>query len=264
MAEAKNNLIIKFGGRLDSLYIKHEGKVILDYKGKPEEPKKESANVVKSKGKMAAASSFAKAVYSISILRDIWRKSYFKKSLKVRFHFNPGQRRRAGKANIFNKIVAANRKVTIDEHPTIHNMLVPNKFNGLNILKASVNNNGIHISYSRIYDFPIDSNDDSKLTAAMVLCAYEPKRKLNKKFELIAKDQELKDKNNLEWNNITLPLREEEAELIASYKSIIIYFAVVYTTANGLIINWISAFPFEMTNKGESTTLKKERISVSA
>jgi len=125
MKELKNDLIIKFSGRLDNLLIKHKGMIILNYNGNPDLPEERSPGYLKNQGKMGVTSSFAKAVNSIPILKDIWHKSYFRKSAKTRFKVAPYKRTKPGKAISFNKIVAANNKFSGEEHPTINNIIIP-------------------------------------------------------------------------------------------------------------------------------------------
>src|ERR1035438_606697 len=99
MKESKNDLIIKFSGRLDNLLIKHRGMVILNYNGNPDIPDEPSSGYLKNQSKMGVTSTFAKAVNSIPILKEIWHKSYFKKSPKTRFKVEPYQRIKPGKAD---------------------------------------------------------------------------------------------------------------------------------------------------------------------
>ena len=136
MQESKSDLIIKFSGRLDNLLIKHRGQVILNYNGNPDLPDEPSSGYLKNQGKLGVTSSFAKAVYSIPILKEIWHKSYFRKSAKTRFKVAPYKRIKPGKAVAFNKIVAANNKFSGEEYPTINNIIIPYSGNGLAISQA--------------------------------------------------------------------------------------------------------------------------------
>jgi hypothetical protein len=256
MTESKSDLIIKFSGRIDNLLIKHRGQVILNYNGNPDLPDEPSAGYLKNQGKMGVTSSFAKAVYSIPILKDIWHKSYFKKSLKTRFKVEPYKRIKPGKAVAFNKIISANNRFSGEEYPTIRNIIIPDSNHGLAISQPVLNKQGIdfYIPPSPgFFDFPASGTE---LTGAAIICAYNPKRRANKKFELLAKCYTINDFNYKESNDLSIAFEPEETEKIWRYKNIILYFTIVVINEKDKIVKWSNTPGIEMMNKSRTGTIK--------
>ena len=256
MKESKNDLIIKFSGRLDNLLIKHRGMVILNYNGNPDIPDEPSSGYLKNQGKMGVTSTFAKAVNSIPILKEIWHKSYFKKSPKTRFKVDPYKRNKPGKAVAFNKIIAANNKFSGEEYPSIHNMIIPYSGNGLSISQAVYNKQGIdfYIPPSPgFFDFPASGIG---LTGAAIICAYNPKRRANKKFELLAKCYTINDFIYTERNDLSIAFEPEEAENIWKYKNVILYFTIVVIDEKKNIIKWSNTGGIELVNNTRTGAVK--------
>jgi hypothetical protein len=256
MQESKSDLIIKFSGRLDNLLIKHRGMVILNYNGNPDIPDEPSSGYLKNQGKMGVTSSFAKAVNSIPILKAIWHKSYFKKSPKTRFKVDPYKRNKPGKAVAFNKIVAANNKFSGEEYPSIHNMIIPYSGNGLSISQAVYNKQGIDFSIPtcpRFFDFPASG---IALTGAAIICAYNPKRRANKKFELFHKCYTVNDFIYTERNDLSIAFEPEEAEKIWKYKNLILYFTIVVINDSKKIIKWSNTPGIELANNTRVEAIK--------
>ncbi|MDR3665994.1 MAG: hypothetical protein P4L35_04015 [Ignavibacteriaceae bacterium] len=249
MAESDGDLIIKFSGRIDNLLIKHMGKVILNYKGDTDPPEERSSGYLKNQGKMGVTSSFAKAVYSIPILKAIWHKSYFKKSLKTRFKVEPYKRIKPGKAIAFNKIVAANNKFSSDERPTNQNIIIPQSVSSIEITNAVLHRQGIDFtipSSPSFWDFP---EKEIGLTGAAILCAYNPKRRANKKYELIPKFYIINNFVYTEDNDLSIAFEPEEAERIWKYKNLILYFTIVVISEKKNIIRWSATRQVKLVNE---------------
>jgi hypothetical protein len=248
MTESKSDLIIKFSGRLDNLLIKHRGMVILNYNGNHDLPDEPSPGYLKNQGKMGVTSSFAKAVNSIPILKAIWHKSYFRKSVKTHFKVQPYERIKPGKAVAFNKIVAANNKFSGEEYPTINNIIIPYSHNGVTISQTVWNKQGIDFSIPpcpEFFDFP---ERGVALTGAAIICAYNPKRRANRKFELISKYYTVNDFIYKEGNDLSIAFEPEEAEKIWKYKNLILYFTIVVITDKEKIIKWSNTPGIELVN----------------
>jgi hypothetical protein len=249
MKESKSDLLIKFSGRIDNLLIKHKGRVILDYKGYKDPAKEPSPGYLRNQGKLGVTSSFAKAVNSIPILKAIWHKSYFKKSLKTRYKVDSYARVKPGKAVAFNKIIAANNKFSGDENPTVNNIIIPQSMNGFTMEKALLHKQGINFTIPpspQFFDFP---NTGITLTAAAVICAYNPKRRANKKYELIPKYYILGNFEYTESTDISMAFEPEEAEKIYKYKNIILYFTLIVISGKRDIIKWSSNPGFELVER---------------
>jgi hypothetical protein len=256
MQELKNDLIIKFSGRLDNLLIKHKGMIILNYNGNPELPEERSAGYLKNQGKMGVTSSFAKAVNSIPILKAIWHKSYFRKSEKTRFKVDPYKRTKPGKAISFNKIVAANNKFSGAEYPTTRNIIIPHSNNGLAISQTVLGKQGIDFSIPpcpRFFDFPASG---IALTGAAIICAYNPKRRANKKFELFHKCYTVNDFIYTERNDLSIAFEPEEAVKIWKYKNLILYFTIVVINDRQKIIKWSNTPGIELVNNTRMGDIK--------
>jgi hypothetical protein len=248
MQESKSDLIIKFSGRLDNLLIKHKGMVILNYNGNSDLPDEPSSGYLKNQSKLGVTSSFAKAVNSITILKEIWHKTYFRKSAKTRFKVPPHKRTKPGKAIAFNKIIAANNKFSGEEYPTINNIIIPDSRKGFVISQAVLNKQGIDFSIppcSDFFDFP---DSGIRLTGAAIICAYNPKRKANRKFELFPKCYTVNDFIYTESNNLSIAFEPEEAEKIWKYKNLILYFTIVVITDKEKIIKWSNTPGIELVN----------------
>jgi hypothetical protein len=256
MTESKSDLIIKFSGRIDNLLIKHRGQVILNYSGNPDISDEPSAGYLKNQGKMGVTSSFAKAVNSIPILKAIWHKSYFRKSPKTRFKVDPYQRVKPGKAVAFNKIIAANNKFSGDEYPTIRNIIIPNSHTGFAISETVLNKQGIDFSIPAcpgFFEFP---DSGTALTGAAIICAYNPKRRANKKFELFSKCYTVNDFIYTERNDLSIAFEPEEAEKIWKYKNVLLYFTIVVVKDNTKIIKWSSTPGIELVNNTRVGAIK--------
>jgi hypothetical protein len=249
MRESKSDLIIKFSGRIDNLLIKHKGRVILNYNGDPDLPEERPIGYLKNQGKLGVTSSFAKAVNTIPVLKAIWHKSYFKKSLKTRFNVDSFERIRPGKAIAFNKIVAANNRYSSDEHPTKQNIIIPPSREGIAITNAVFHRQGIDFTISanpNFFDFP---DKGVGLTGAAILCAYNPKRRANKKYDLIPKAYTMTDLNYRESNDFSIAFEPEEAERIWKYKNLILYFTIVVITGMRKVIKWSDTTMVELENE---------------
>jgi hypothetical protein len=256
MKESKNDLIIKFSGRLDNLFIKHKGMVILNYNGNPDIPDEPSSGYLKNQGKMGVTSSFAKTVNSIPILKAIWHKSYFRKSEKTRFKVDPYKRNKPGKAVAFNKIIAANNKFSGEEYPSIHNMIIPDSRTGFTISQAVYNKQGIDFSIPtcpRFFDFPASG---IALTGAAIICAYNPKRRAYKKFELFHKCYTVNDFIYTERNDLSIAFEPEEAEKIWKYKNVILYFTIIVINDMMKIIKWSNTGGIELVNNAGTGCIK--------
>lgn len=256
MKELKNDLIIKFSGRLDNLLIKHKGMVILNYNGNNDLPDERPSGYLKNQGKMGVTSSFAKAVNSIPILKAIWHKSYFRKSEKTRFKVLPYQRIKPGKAVAFNKIIAANNKFSGAEYPTINNIIIPYSNNGLAISQTILSKQGIDFSIPPcpgFFDFPASGIE---LTGAAIICAYNPKRRANKKFELFHKCYTINDFIYTERNDLSIAFEPEEAEKIWKYKNVILYFTIVVIKEKTKIIKWSNTGGIELVNNTRTGAIK--------
>jgi len=254
MTESNSDLIIKFSGRIDNLLIKHREQVILNYKGDPDLPDERPAGYLKNQGKWGVTSSFAKAVNSIPILKAIWHKSYFKKSLKTRFNVDPYERVKPGKAVAFNKIIAANNKFSGDEHPTIRNIIIPEVMSSITITNAVLHKQGIDFTIPpcpNFFDFP---DKGIEFTGAAILCAYNPKRRSNKKYELIHKCYTMKDFNYTESDDFSIAFEPEEAERIWKYKNLILYFTVIVISEMKKIIKWSNTIHIELVCKSGKST----------
>ncbi len=256
MQESKNDLIIKFSGRLDNLLIKHKGMVILNYNGNPDLPEERSPGYLKNQGKMGVTSSFAKAVNSIPILKAIWHKSYFRKSEKTRFKVDPYKRTSPGKEVAFNKIIAANNKFSGAEYPTINNIIIPDSRTGFIISHAVLNKQGIDFSIPtcpRFFDFPASG---IALTGAAIICAYNPKRRANKKFELFSKCYTVNDFIFKERNDLSIAFELEEAEKIWKYKNVILYFTIIVVNDKVKIKKWSYTGGIELVNNTRTGKIK--------
>jgi hypothetical protein len=256
MRESKGDLIISFSGRIDNLLIKHKGMVILNYKGDPDQPDERPTGYLKNQGKMGVTSSFAKAVYSIPILKAIWHKSYFKKSLKTRFNVDPYERVKPGKAVAFNKIIAANNRYSSDEHPTVRNIIIPQTMSSVTITNAVLHKQGIDFTIPpcpNFFDFP---DKGIALTGAAILCAYNPKRRANKKYELIHKCYTMKDFNYRESDDFSIAFEPEEAERIWKYKNLILYFTVIVISDMKKIIKWSDTNQIELVYQSRKSAIK--------
>ena len=256
MTELKNDLIIKFSGRLDNLLIKHKGMVILNYNGSLDVPDERSPGYLKNQGKLGVTSSFAKAVNSIPILKAIWHKSYFRKSEKTRFKVLPYQRIKPGKAVAFNKIVAANNKFSGEEYPTKNNIIIPNSHKGLTISQAVLNKQGIDFSIPPCPDFFDFPDSGIVLTGAAIICAYNPKRRANQKFELFPKYYTVSDFIYTERNDLSIAFEPEEAEKIWKYKNVILYFTIVVINDMRKIIKWSNTPGIELVNNTRTGAIK--------
>lgn len=256
MKELKNDLIIKFSGRLDNLLIKHKGMVILNYNGNNDLPDERSPGYLKNQGKMGVTSSFAKTVNSIPILKAIWHKSYFRKSEKTRFKVDSYKRTSPGKAISFNKIIAANNKFSGEEYPTTRNIIIPHSNNGLAISQTVLSKQGIDFSIPpcpSFFDFPASGIE---LTGAAIICAYNPKRRANKKFELFHKCYTINDFIYKERNDLSIAFEPEEAEKIWKYKNVILYFTIVVVKDKTKIIKWSNTGGIELVNNTRTGTIK--------
>jgi hypothetical protein len=256
MREPKSDLIIKFSGRLDNLLIKHKGTIILNYNGDTDLGDEPSSGYVKNQGKLGVTSSFAKAVNSIPILKAIWYKSYFKKSLKTRFKVESYERVKPGKAVAFNKIIAANNRFSSDEHPTARNIIIPEVVNSIEITNAVLHKQGIDFTIPQcphFFDFP---DKGIGLNGAAIICAYNPKRKANKKYELIHKCYTIGDFMYHESNDLTIAFEPEEAEKIWKFKNLILYFTIVVTTESGKILKWSNTEQIELVTKTNAGSIK--------
>jgi hypothetical protein len=256
MTESKSDLIIKFSGRLDILLIKHRGMVILNYNGNPDLPDERSPGYLKNQGKLGVTSSFAKAVNSIPILKEIWHKSYFRKSAKTRFKVPPHKRIKPGKAVAFNKIVAANNKFSGEEYPTKNNIIIPNSHKGLTISQTVLNKDGIDFSIPPCPDFFDFPDSGIVLTGAAILCAYNPKRRADRKFELIPKFYTVNDFIYTERNDLSIAFEPEEVEKIWKYKNLILYFTIVVINDRQKIIKWSNTLGIELVNNTRKGAIK--------
>ena len=230
--------------------------VILNYNGNPDIPDELSSGYLKNQGKMGVTSTFAKAVNSIPILKAIWNKSYFKKSPKTRFNVDPYKRNKPGKAVAFNKIVAANNKFSGEEYPSINNIIIPDSRTGFTISQAVYNKQGIDFSIPtcpRFFDFPASG---IALTGAAIICAYNPKRRANKKFELFHKCYTVNDFSYTERNDLSIAFEPEEAENIWKYKNLILYFTIVVINESQKIIKWSNTRGIELVNNTRTGAIK--------
>ena len=256
MRESKGDLIISFSGRIDNLLIKHKGRVILNYKGDPDLPDERPTGYLKNQGKWGVTSSFAKAVNSIPILKAIWHKSYFKKSPKTRFKVDPFERVKPGKAVAFTKIISANNKFSGDEHPTARNIIIPESMNSIAITNAVLYKEGIDFTIPpcpNFFDFP---DKGIEFTGASILCAYNPKRRSNRKYELVHKCYTMKDFKYTESDDFSIAFEPEEAERIWKYKNLILYFTVIVISDMKKIIKWSNTNQIELVNKSQTGTVK--------
>lgn len=249
MRESNSDLVINFRGRIDNLLIKHKGKVILNYNGEADQPDEPSPGYLKNQGKLGVTSSFAKEVNSIPILKAIWHRSYFKKSLKTRFKVAPFKRIKPGKAVAFNKIISANNKFSSDEHPTINNIIIPSSTSSVDITNAVWNKQGIDFTIPPcpyFFDFP---DKGIELTGAAIICAYNPKRRTRKKYDLVHKCYTIGDFIYTENQDLTIAFEPEEAERIWKYKNLILYFTIVVINEKMQIIKWSCTRHTELINK---------------
>jgi hypothetical protein len=248
MAETKNDLIIKFRGRLDNLFIQHRGKVILNYNGNEELPEDQPDGFIKNQARLGVTSSFAKAVHSIPILQEIWLRSNFQKREKIRSKFTRREKTKPGKAKAFNKIVSANNKYSGDEHPTKRNIIVPWIGSSFDISNTVLSKEGINISIPKSQEFFNMPGEDNLFSLAAVVCALNPKRKANKKFELITKYYGIKDFNYKKKNDLLIALELEEADIIRKYKNLILYFTIICTTNTEKVVKWSDTWQVELEN----------------
>jgi hypothetical protein len=248
MAESKNDIIIKFRGRLDNLLIKHGGRIILDYNGNDPLPEEQSIGFIKNQAKLGVTSSFAKAVHSIPILQLIWLKSNFRKREKIRNKFTRREKTKPGKAKAFNKIVSANNKFSGNEYPTKRNIIAPWIGSSFDISKTLLSKEGISFSIPKSQKFFDLPEKDIIFSLAAIVCAFDPKRKANKKFELITKYYMIKDFNYKEKNDLLIALELEEADIIRKYKKLILYFTIICTTKGEKIVKWSDTWQVEMEN----------------
>lgn len=258
MAKTKSDLIIKFGGRLDSLFIEHKGEVILNYHNDSTADEEHSEEYLRNQGKLGLASSFAKAVYSIPVLRQVWNRSYFKKSVKTRYKVAANMRRNPGKAKAFNKIVSANRRLLTEDHPTENNIIVPRSDTEIIIQKMIINREGINLSILPKQVFFEIEEKEFELSAAGILCVYNPKGKIKKRFELLPKWILLSDIECSEWDNIIIPFEREEEEIVRRYKNSIFYFTVVCSTKFGRVLKWTNTYRTKMTNRSKPVQRRKK------
>jgi hypothetical protein len=256
MAESNNDLIIKFSGRLDNLLIKHKGKVILNYKGSEVKRDKPAAGYLRNQGKLGVTSSFAKAVYSIPILKGIWHKSYFKKSPRTRYKVAPHQRKRPGKAVSFNKIVAGNNKFSGAEHPTVNNIIVPPSDYFFDMTQAILHNKGIDISIPPSQDFFTELESGATINVAAVICAYNPIRKVIKRYELFPKSYTACDFNYAESTEINFSFESKEEEEILKYRNLLLYYSVICTDKMERIIRWSGTQQLQFLIKARKEGLK--------
>ena len=220
--------------------------VILNYNGNNDLPDEPSSGYLKNQGKMGVTSTFAKAVNSIPILKVIWHKSYFRKSAKTRFKVDPYKRTSPGKAISFNKIIAANSKFSGAEYPTTRNIIIPDSRTGVTISQGVLNKQGIDFSIPpcpSFFEYPLSG---TALTGAAIICAYNPKRRANRKFELFPKCYTVNDFIFTERNDLSIAFEPEETEKIWKYKNVILYFTIVVVKDKSKIIKWSNTAPVEL------------------
>ena len=160
----------------------------------------------------------------------------------------PYKRIKPGKAISFNKIVAANNKFSGAEYPTLRNIIIPDSNTGFIISQAVLNKQGIDFSIPPcpgFFDYPTSG---TALTGAAIICAYNPKRRANKKFELFPKCYTVNDFIYKEKNDLSIAFEPEEAEKIWKYKNVILYFTIVVLNDKVKIMKWSSTPGIELVN----------------
>ncbi len=103
------------------------------------------------------------------------------------------------------------------------------------------------------FDF---TDRENALTGAAILCAYNPKRRANKKFELFSKCYTVNDFIFKERNDLSIAFELEEAEKIWKYKNVILYFTIIVVNDKVKIKKWSYTGGIELVNNTRTGKIK--------
>ncbi len=256
MVEPLDGTTIEFRGKLTGLTVIINGRVVYRDKEKEDVGELRSSAVIRAQKKHAVVASFASSVNKIPVLHKIWRTSYFRKSDKASIGKDSLDREYAGKASAFNKIMAANKRISpLLERPSEKNLIVPANKRTLPTFNANLLSDELIIKvFFKDYNDPKFKLKDKAITAAAIICPYNPKERGDKRFELFPKWSHIDKFIPSETLEINLAISDEERAILKKYNECMLYFTLVVETSGGRILYYYST-------EGVSSSLECYNIS---
>ena len=252
MAASNKNLKIEFTGDLSGLSIVLNGKTFYmdkeNGKNKERSPSQKKAQIDHS-----VSATFAGCVHKIPILKRVWHKVDFKKIIRTSRGIDSDKAKDPGKAEIFNKIISANRKIKQDtDHPTSANKFVPENHYGMPGYNAVLLADELIVKINLIKNNDIMefSTREQKLTAALIISAYDPKTRSKTKFEVFPRWDEIEEFTPSESCQFIFPLDAIEKDILKKYKNCYLYFTIVTETSAGRIIRCFNSHGVNSSLKG--------------
>ena len=239
MAAQNENLKIEFTGDLSGLSIVVNGKTLYKNKGNGKNDKHPSPAQVRLYKNHSVSSTFASCVNKIPVLKQVWRNTKFKKSPRQSYGKDSEERKSAGKAATFNKIVAANRKIKQDQdYPNESNKFVPDNLEGMPKFDAILLGEELIVNIDFIMngDRMVFDKSEQSITGAAVFSAYHPKKRSKDKFELFPKWETMKEFISADSCQIILPITIEEQEILKRYNDCYLYFTIATEKRGGKLI----------------------------
>jgi hypothetical protein len=226
MAQLKGSALGNLSGRLGNLVARIvAGRTILAIMPSSYTVN-QSPHLVEIRRKFTCSVSFAKAVITLSALKEIWRGV------------------KESGMSVFNYVVKNNFALISADKPTTGNIITPGGF-APPVQSANVEPENVAIELVALNTVSVFTPEEKNLSANGLICYYNPSDPADKPFAITTINAELAHYDVTAPYTLNIPLNVLQQAMAGKYSNSILYFTVASKTDDGIIVQYSATYSLD-------------------